>query len=124
MDVKILPYRKYVEDISKQFKSVEFRYIPRFHNELVDALDTLASMLTYPSNVHIDPLEIEIRERHGYCNTVEVEPDVQPWYHDIKRFLKTNEYPEKASGDQKRTITRLANGFFLSGEKYKRNGQE
>ncbi|XP_075099338.1 uncharacterized protein LOC142176153 [Nicotiana tabacum] len=77
-DVKLLPYRKHVEDLSKQFKSVEFR--------------------------------------HGYCNTVEVEPDVQPWYHDIKIFIKTKEYHEKSSGDQKRTIRRLASGFFLSGE--------
>ncbi|XP_070002380.1 uncharacterized protein [Nicotiana sylvestris] len=66
-------------------------------------------------NVHIDLLEIQIRERHGYSNTIEVEPDVQPWYHDIKRFLKTKEYPEQASGDQKRTIRRLASAFFLSG---------
>ncbi|XP_070010342.1 uncharacterized protein [Nicotiana sylvestris] len=77
-DVKIIPYRQHVEDLSKQFKSVEFR--------------------------------------HGYCNTVEVEPDVRPWYHDIKRFLKTKEYPDQASGDQKRTIRQLASGFFLSDE--------
>ncbi|XP_070017898.1 uncharacterized protein [Nicotiana sylvestris] len=115
-DVKLIPYRQHVEDLSKQFKSVEFRYIPRFHNELADALATLASMLPYPGNVHIDPLEIQIRERHGYCSAVEIEPDVQPWYHDIKRFLKIKEYPEQASGDQKGTIRRLVSGFFLSGE--------
>ncbi|XP_070025073.1 uncharacterized protein [Nicotiana sylvestris] len=112
-DVKLLPYRQDEEDLRKRFKSIEFRYIPWFHNELVDALANLASMLPYPGNVHIGPLEIQIRERHGYCNTVEVEPDVQTWYHDIKRFLKTKEYPEKASGYQKRTIRRLASGFFL-----------
>nr|XP_016470776.1 PREDICTED: uncharacterized protein LOC107793018 [Nicotiana tabacum] len=81
-----------------------------------NALATLAAMLPYPCNVHIDPLEIQIRERHDYCNAVEVEPDVQPWYHDIKRFLKKKEYPEQSSGDQKRTIRRLASSFFLSGE--------
>ncbi|XP_033511331.1 uncharacterized protein [Nicotiana tomentosiformis] len=107
-DIKLTPYKQYVDDLNKRFKSVEFRYIPRFHNELADALATLAAMLPYPGNVHIDPLEIQIRERHGYCNTIEVEPDVQPWYHDIKRFLKTKEYPQQASGDQKRTIRRLA----------------
>ncbi|XP_070008342.1 uncharacterized protein [Nicotiana sylvestris] len=64
-DVKLIPYRQHVEDLSRRFKSVEFRYIPRFHNELADALATLASMLPYPSNAHIDPLEIQIRERHG-----------------------------------------------------------
>ncbi|XP_070050317.1 uncharacterized protein [Nicotiana tomentosiformis] len=92
------------------------RYIPRFHNELADALATLASMLPYSGNVHIDPLEIQIRERHGYYNTIEMDPDIQPWYHDIKRFLKIKEYPEQASGDQKRTMRRLASSFFLSGD--------
>ncbi|XP_070008435.1 uncharacterized protein [Nicotiana sylvestris] len=75
-DVKLFPYRQHVEDLSKLFKSIEFRYIPRFHNELADALATFASMLPYLGNVHIDPLEIQIQERHGNCNTVEVEPDV------------------------------------------------
>ncbi|XP_070004196.1 uncharacterized protein [Nicotiana sylvestris] len=87
--------RQAQEDLSKQFKSVEFRYNPQFHNELADALATLASMLPYP---------------------VEMEPYLQPWYHDLKRFLKTKEYPEQASRDQKRTIRRLASSFFLSGE--------
>ncbi|XP_070010493.1 uncharacterized protein [Nicotiana sylvestris] len=114
-DVKLIPYRQHVKDLSKWLKSVEFRYNPYFHNELSNALATLASMLPYPGNLHIDPLEIQIRERHGYCKTVEVEPNVQPWYHDTKRFLKTKEYPEQANGDQKRTIRRLASGFFLSG---------
>ncbi|XP_075099490.1 uncharacterized protein LOC142176259 [Nicotiana tabacum] len=59
-DIKLIPYKQHVEDLSKRFKSVEFRYIPRFHNELVDALATFASMLPYPGNVHIDPLEIQI----------------------------------------------------------------
>ncbi|XP_070022511.1 uncharacterized protein [Nicotiana sylvestris] len=45
-----------------------------------------------------------------------MESDGEPWYHDIKRFLKTREYPEHAKGDQKRTVRRLANGFFLNGE--------
>uniref|UniRef100_A0A1U7VA18 Uncharacterized protein LOC104215152 n=2 Tax=Nicotiana sylvestris TaxID=4096 RepID=A0A1U7VA18_NICSY len=82
---------------------------------------TLASMLPYPGNTHIDPLKIQVRNQHGYCNAIETEPDGEPWYHDIKRFLKTREYPENAKGDQKRTIRRFASGFFLNGEiMYKR----
>ncbi|XP_075085023.1 uncharacterized protein LOC142168262 [Nicotiana tabacum] len=115
-DIKIIPNMQHVEDLSKRFKSIEFRYIPRFYNELADALATLAAMLPYLGNVHIDLLEIQIRERHGYCNAVKVEPDIQPWYHDIKRFLKRKEYPKQANGDQKRTIRRLASSFFSSGE--------
>ncbi|XP_070049313.1 uncharacterized protein [Nicotiana tomentosiformis] len=115
-DIKLIPYRQCVEVLSKSFKSIEFRYIPKFHNELADALATLPSMLPYPGNTHIDPLEIQIRYQHGYYNTIEAEPDGKPWYRDIKQFLKTREYPEHANRDQNRTIRRLSNGFFLSGE--------
>ncbi|XP_060215686.1 uncharacterized protein LOC132642604 [Lycium barbarum] len=115
-DIKLIPYKQCLEDLSKRFKSIEFRYIPRFHNELADALATLASMLPYPGNAYINPLEIQIKDQHGYCNIIEVEPDGEPWYHDIKRFLKTQQYPIHADRDQKRTIRRLSNSFFLSGE--------
>uniref|UniRef100_A0A1U7WWA1 Uncharacterized protein LOC104230463 n=1 Tax=Nicotiana sylvestris TaxID=4096 RepID=A0A1U7WWA1_NICSY len=115
-DIKLIPYRQCVQDLSRRFKSIEFRYIPMFHNELADALATLASILPYPDNTHIDPLEIQVRNQHGYCNTIETEPDGEPWYHDIKRFQKTREYLKHAKGDQKRTIRRLTNGFFLNGE--------
>ncbi|XP_019252694.1 PREDICTED: uncharacterized protein LOC109231489 [Nicotiana attenuata] len=87
-DNKLIPYRKHVKDLRKRFKSVEFSYIPQFHNELADALATLASMLPYPGNVHIDPLEIQIRERHGYCNAVVIELDIQPWCVDSQETGK------------------------------------
>ncbi|XP_070057554.1 uncharacterized protein [Nicotiana tomentosiformis] len=115
-DIKIIPYRQRVKDLSKRFKSIEFRYIPMFHNELANVLATLASMLPYQGNIHIDPSEIQVQNQHSYCNTIDTEPDGEPWYHDIKRFLKIREYPNHAMGDQKRTIKRLAGGFFLNGE--------
>ncbi|XP_070017580.1 uncharacterized protein [Nicotiana sylvestris] len=115
-DIKLIPYRQHVEDLGKRFKSIEFRYIPRCHNELADALATLASMLPYPSNADIGPLEVQIRERHGYYNVIEAGPSIQPWYQDVKRFLKTQEYPEHATGDEKRTIRQHASGFFLRRE--------
>ncbi|XP_070029023.1 uncharacterized protein [Nicotiana sylvestris] len=101
---------------TRDVKLIPYRYIPRCHNEPADALSTLASILPYLGNAHIDTLEIQIQERHDYCNTVDVEPNIQPWYHDFKRFLKTKEYLEHASGDQKRTIRWHASGFFLSGD--------
>nr|XP_009597590.1 uncharacterized protein LOC104093539 [Nicotiana tomentosiformis] len=76
-DIKLIPYRQCVEDLSKMFKSVEFRYIPRFHNELAYALVTPALMFPYLGNTHIDPLEIQIWDQHGYCNTIEAEPDAK-----------------------------------------------
>ncbi|XP_070013774.1 uncharacterized protein [Nicotiana sylvestris] len=105
-----------IEEVVPDDSHVWKMYIPRFHNELADALATLASMLPYPSNTHIDPLEIQVQNQHDYCNTIETEPDGEPWYHDIKRFLKAREYSEHAKGDPKRTTRRLAGGFFLNGE--------
>ncbi|XP_070035348.1 uncharacterized protein [Nicotiana tomentosiformis] len=87
-DIKRILYRQCVQDLSKRFKSIEFKCIPRFHNELAEALATLASMLPYPGSTHIDPLQIQIQNQHGYCNTIEIKTDGEPWYHDIKRFLK------------------------------------
>ncbi|XP_070048966.1 uncharacterized protein [Nicotiana tomentosiformis] len=68
--IKLILYIQCVQDLSKRFKSIEFRYIPRFHNELVDDLATLASTLPYPGNTHIDPLKIQVLNQHGYCNTI------------------------------------------------------
>ncbi|XP_047260355.1 uncharacterized protein LOC124893386 [Capsicum annuum] len=115
-DIKLIPYKQCLEDLSKMFKSIEFRYIPRSHNKLADALATLASMLPYPGNTYINPLEIQIQDQYGYCNIIDAEPDNEPWYCDIKCFLKSKEYPIHANADKKGTIRILANGFFLSGE--------
>ncbi|XP_070048920.1 uncharacterized protein [Nicotiana tomentosiformis] len=102
-------------------RSVEFRHIPKIHNEIADALATLASMLHHPDEIYVDPLHIQIRDQHAYCNMVEEELDGEPWFHDVEEYIKSGVYPAHATGDQKRTIRRLASGFFLSrGILYKR----
>jgi len=53
---------------------------------------------------------------------VEEERDGKPWYFDIKHFVESKEYPPGASDNDKRTLRRLAAGFFMSGSiLYKRN---
>ncbi|XP_070017089.1 uncharacterized protein [Nicotiana sylvestris] len=98
-----------------EFRSVEFRHIPRIHNEIVDALATLASMLHHPNKAYVDPVHIQVHDQHAYCNVVEEEIDDEPWFHDIKEYIRSGVYPIHATGDQKRTIRRLASGFFMSG---------
>ncbi|XP_070019609.1 uncharacterized protein [Nicotiana sylvestris] len=93
----------------------EFRHIPRIRNEVADALATLASMLHHPDKAYVDPLHIQVRDQHAYCNVVEEELDGEPWFHDIREYIKMGVYPVQATSDQKRTIRRLASGFFLSG---------
>ncbi|XP_070019504.1 uncharacterized protein [Nicotiana sylvestris] len=96
------------------FRSVEFRHIPRVHNEVADALATLASMLHHPDKAYVDPLHIQVRDQHAYYNMIEEELDGKPWFHDIQEYIRMGIYPV-ATGDQKRTIRWLASKFFLSG---------
>ncbi|XP_070029378.1 uncharacterized protein [Nicotiana sylvestris] len=93
----------------------EFKHVPRIHDELADALATLASMLHHPDKAYVDPLQIQVRDQHAYCNVVEEVLDDEPWFHDIKEYVRICAYPIQATGDQKRTIRWLASGFFLSG---------
>ncbi|XP_070006014.1 uncharacterized protein [Nicotiana sylvestris] len=59
--------------------------------------------------------KIQVRDQHAYCNMVEEELDGEPWFHDIKEYLRMGAYPVHATCDQKRAIRRLASGFFFSG---------
>jgi len=52
---------------------------------------------------------------------IEEEVDGEPWFYDVKEYLRMGIYPEQAVRDQKRAIRKLLNGFFLSGGvQYKR----
>ncbi|XP_033511181.1 uncharacterized protein [Nicotiana tomentosiformis] len=73
-------------------------------------------MIQHPNKNYIDHIEVEIRDQHDYCFYVDEEPDGKPWYHDIKRFLATREYPDNAINGQKQARRRLENHFFRNGE--------
>ncbi|XP_070054562.1 uncharacterized protein [Nicotiana tomentosiformis] len=53
--------------------------------------------------------------QHAYCNVVEEEIDSEPWFHDVKEYIKSGLYLVHATNDQKRTIRHLASECFLSG---------
>ncbi|XP_070010720.1 uncharacterized protein [Nicotiana sylvestris] len=63
-------------------------HIPRIHNEVADALAALASMLHHPDKAYVDPLHIQVRNQHAYCNVVEKELDGEPWFHDIREYIR------------------------------------
>ncbi|XP_070014019.1 uncharacterized protein [Nicotiana sylvestris] len=103
------------EEVMYVDESVEFRHIPRIHNKISDALATLASMLHHPNKTYVDPLYIQVRHQHAYYNVDEEELDGEPWFHNIKEYIMSGVNLVHATGDQKRTIRRLASGYFLSG---------
>ncbi|XP_070029081.1 uncharacterized protein [Nicotiana sylvestris] len=96
-NVKILSYLHCVKELCKKFTKIEFKHVPKIQNEFVDTLATLSSMIQRPDKNYINPIKVEIRDQHAYCFHVNEEPDGKPWYHDIKRFLVTREYPENAT---------------------------
>ncbi|XP_070020620.1 uncharacterized protein [Nicotiana sylvestris] len=70
-DLKLIPYQQCLHDFCQRFRSVEFRHIPRVHNEAVDSFATLESMLHHPDKAYVDPLHIQVRDQHAYCNMIE-----------------------------------------------------
>ncbi|XP_075080078.1 uncharacterized protein LOC142165416 [Nicotiana tabacum] len=77
-DLEFIPYRKYLQDLCQQFRSVEFRHIPMIHNEVANALATLALMLHHLDKAYVDPLHIQVRDHHVYFNMVDEELDGEP----------------------------------------------
>jgi len=89
---------------------------------MADALATLASMFQLTPHGDLPYIEFKCRGRLTHCCLVEEERDSKPWYFDIKRFVESKEYPLKASDNDKRTLSKLVTGFFVSGSiLYKRN---
>ncbi|XP_069151951.1 uncharacterized protein [Solanum lycopersicum] len=111
---KIIPYVQYMQNLCKMFRKIEFRHTPRIHNELADALATIALMIKHPDTDYIDLLDIELKEHPVHCSYVESEPDSLPWYFDIKRYLESVTYPEDATSNNKKSIHRMALNFFLN----------
>nr|XP_004234904.1 uncharacterized protein K02A2.6-like [Solanum lycopersicum] len=113
---KIIPYVQYVQKLCKRFCKIEFRHTPKIQNELADALSTIASMIKYSDTYYIDPLDIELKEHPVHCSHVEALTDGLAWYFDIKKYLEFGTYPEDVTSNQKKSISRVALNFFLSGE--------
>ena len=73
-------------------------------------------------------LHIEVHSFPAYCMnikecmSVEVEANGRLWYHDIKAYIKNNEYSPSAIDSEKKFIRCMTCQFFLSGEVlYKKN---
>ena len=87
--------------------------MPREENYLVDALATLATMFKVNANAEAQLVKLKVRKSQAHCACVQGEPDGNPWYHDILRYIKNQQYPEFANDNEKRTLRRLAMEFFL-----------
>ncbi|XP_028208435.1 uncharacterized protein LOC114391656 [Glycine soja] len=118
----LIPYKDYAKRLLTFFNKVELHHIPRDENQMADALATLSSMYEVSHRNNLPTIRIQRLERPAHVFAVEEVVDDKPWFHDIKCFLQSQEYPPGASNKDRRTLRRLSGNFFLNGDVlYKRN---
>ena len=74
-------------------------------------------MFKVNANAETQLVKLEVRESQAHCACVQREPDGNPWYHDILRYIKDQQYPELANDNDKRTLTAPSHRN-LSGQRY------
>ena len=115
------PLQELVLALIPYFEEVTFEHIPREENQLADALATMSSMfkVNWDNEAPRIPIEIFDEPTH-YC---EIDTDEEkPWFHEVKRYLEAQKYPEGALINNKKFLRRFSSKFFLSnGILYKRN---
>ncbi|XP_057969380.1 uncharacterized protein LOC131158527 [Malania oleifera] len=120
-DSKLIPYQEFIQEMMQEFDAISFSHLQRESNLIPDALATLAALFKVESGIEIEPIRIRMHREPAYCIMTK-DADGKPWFHDIKTYIQWKEYPIGASNNDRKTIRRLAMGFFLDGEiLYKRN---
>ena len=66
------------------------------HNQIADALGTMASMMEGQKEDEARPIVLEQKEEPAYCKTIEEDEEKSregEWYLDILQYLKDGTYP-------------------------------
>ncbi|KAK9042314.1 hypothetical protein V6N11_017391 [Hibiscus sabdariffa] len=92
--------------------------------KIADALATLAALFEAGSRAEMMPIQMQIFENPAHCCEIEEEADGNPWYYDILRYIKSQEYPAHATENDKRIIRRMAVGYVLDGEVLYKRGSD
>jgi len=123
-DQKLIPYQAYIKGLVEYFDAITFHHVPREENQLADALATLSSMFELNQEGELPMIKMKSHEHPAYCHFIEEESDGKPWYFDIKRYIKSRDYPETASENDKRMLRRLASSFVLNGDVLYKRGHD
>ena len=87
-DSKLVPYQEFIKGLIEQCEEITFKHLPREENYLADALATSATMFKVNANAETQLVKFEVQESQTYYACVQREPDGNPWYHDILRYIK------------------------------------
>ena len=83
----------------------------------------MSSMFKVRLDNEAPQITIERLDEPAHCCEIDTEEvAVKPWFHEVKRYLEAQEYPEGASFNDKKFLRRSAVQFFLNnGTLHKRN---
>ena len=87
-DSKLVPYQEFIKKMIDQFEKITFKHLSREENYLADALATLATMFKVNANAETQLVKLEVRESQAHCVCIQEEPDGNPWYHDVLRYIR------------------------------------
>ena len=97
------------------FEEITFEHFPWEENQLADALATMSSMFKVRWDNEAPQITIERMDGPTYCHEIDIEDVVdKPWFHKVKRYLESQEYPEGASVNDKKFLMIFSAKFFLS----------
>ena len=87
-DSKLVPYQEFIKRLIKEFEEITSKHLPREEIYLANALAILATMFKVNANAETQLVKLEVRESQAHCACIQEEPDENPWYHDILRYVK------------------------------------
>ena len=96
---RLMPYHECLQRWASKFSKIQYQYVPRMQNHIVDALATMASMMDGPKEDETRPIVVEQKEELAYCMTIEEDEGKNgegEWYSDILQYLKDGTYSKFA----------------------------
>ena len=80
------PHLSHLQRLTLSFRKYRFIHLPRNHNQMADALASLASVWKGPTKMPMKPLILLQSEQpsYKYLIMVEVKADNKPWFYDIQ----------------------------------------
>ena len=91
------------------FEEITFEHIPREENQLADALATMASMFKIRWDNEAPRITIERFDEPTHCYEIDTdEGEEKHLFHEVKRYLKAQEYPGGESINDKKFLWRFS----------------
>ena len=99
----LIPYREHVLTLIPYFEEITFEHISREENQLAEALATMSSMFKVRWDNEAPRITIERFDEPTHCYEIDTDGvEEKPWFHEVKRYLEAQEYPEEASINDKK----------------------